>query len=130
MKGSLLSFNTAESKGAISGEDGNRYTFQGAEWKEEIAPQKGQNIDFVVSRGEATGIYLESIVSGNKKDDSWYKSSDSKLLAGVCSGLADKFDVSILGFRIVTALLSIFTFFPIIAYIVLCLLLPAKKTEV
>ena len=59
MKGTLLDFNIQLNEGAISGEDGKRYSFFGSEWKEQVAPSRGQQVDFVVNElNQATAIYL------------------------------------------------------------------------
>ncbi len=119
-----------KSEGLISGEDNQRYQFISSEWKEATAPQKGMSIEFIADQDSATAIYLcsDNALTGSH-DDSWYKSSDSKFFAGVCSGLAHKFNVSILGLRIVTVLVSIFFLVPAILYIVLWILLPSKPTK-
>ncbi|MEC8567776.1 MAG: DUF805 domain-containing protein, partial [Pseudomonadota bacterium] len=40
MKGTVLNFNAQLDEGAISGEDGKRYSFFGSEWKEQLAPAR------------------------------------------------------------------------------------------
>jgi len=63
MKGALLDFNIQLNEGAISGEDGKRYSFFGSEWKEQVVPARGQQVDFVVNElNQATAIYLTSYV--------------------------------------------------------------------
>ncbi len=67
MKGTLLDFNIQLNEGAISGEDGKRYSFFGSEWKEQVAPARGQQVDFVVNElNQATAIYLTSYVQQSK----------------------------------------------------------------
>lgn len=59
MRGKILDFSIQENTGYISGEDGKRYSFIGAEWKEACSPQKGDDADFDVdSSGSATKIFL------------------------------------------------------------------------
>lgn len=59
MKGTLLYFNIEINEGAISGEDGKRYSFFGSEWKEQTPPVGGQQVDFVVNDlNQAVEIYL------------------------------------------------------------------------
>lgn len=59
MRGKILDFSIQENTGYISGEDGKRYSFIGAEWKEARLPQKGDDADFDVdSSGNATKIFL------------------------------------------------------------------------
>jgi hypothetical protein len=55
MKGQILGFDGQ--KGAITGEDGNRYSFELAEWKSDKVPQPRDNVDFVAADGVATEIY-------------------------------------------------------------------------
>ncbi len=127
MKGILLGFNISTSEGVISGDDAERYSFSGTEWKETEPPMKGKRVDFIVDGSIAKEVY--SISEHKPSEDSWYKSSDDKLISGVCSGLAHKFNVSVLGMRIAMVILSLFLFVPVVLYIVLWLLLPAKPTK-
>jgi len=55
MKGKVLGFDGV--KGAITGDDDNRYSFDGTEWKSEKAPQAGDEVDFIAVEGVATEIY-------------------------------------------------------------------------
>ncbi|MEO0870757.1 MAG: hypothetical protein AAFY19_02180 [Pseudomonadota bacterium] len=55
MKGQVLGFDG--SKGAITGEDGNRYTFERADWNGDKLPQARDVVDFVAKDGAATDIY-------------------------------------------------------------------------
>lgn len=60
MKGMILDYSIQQNQGVISGDDGNRYTFTGTEWKENTAPYKGQRVDFETQMaGQATQIYAE-----------------------------------------------------------------------
>ncbi len=53
-----------------------------------------------------------------------YRSSRNKVIAGVCGGLAEKFDLNVTGVRWATALVSIFlTGIPVVVYLVLWLVL-------
>ena len=46
MKGQVLGFDG--SKGAITGEDGNRYSFERADWNGDKLPQARDVVDFVL----------------------------------------------------------------------------------
>lgn len=130
MKGKVLHYDMTKSEGLISGEDGQRYRFISSEWKEPSVPLKGMDLEFLVDGSDAEEIYLSAYRSGfSVIDKDWYKSIDDKVLAGVCSGLAHKFDVSPLALRLVTVLLSLFLLFPILLYIVLWLILPFRATR-
>ncbi|MEM1194598.1 MAG: hypothetical protein AAGH57_00715 [Pseudomonadota bacterium] len=58
MKGQILGFDGT--RGAITGEDGNRYSFELAEWKGDKSPEARDNVDFVAKDGAATEIYKTS----------------------------------------------------------------------
>ena len=58
MKGTILDFSIQTNSGIISGDDQNRYTFLGNEWKDSSAPQRGTKVDFDLNeQGQATGVY-------------------------------------------------------------------------
>ena len=61
--------------------------------------------------------------------DSLYRSSDDKVSAGVCAGLAHKFDLNVTGLRWVVALVTLFmTGVPAIVYAVLWAVLKPRPT--
>lgn len=62
--------------------------------------------------------------------DNLYRSSDEVVIAGVCAGLAHKFDLNITGLRWAVALVTLFlTGVPLIAYIVLWAVLKPRSTS-
>lgn len=58
MKGKILDYNFQESKGVISGDDGNRYSFENSQWKADSSPKVNQTVDFVADGDIAKDIYL------------------------------------------------------------------------
>ena len=70
MKGSILNFSIQNNTGVISGDDNQHYTFNGADWRAERPPSRGDRVDFIVnSAGEASDVYLalgNSIYLGEK----------------------------------------------------------------
>ncbi len=131
MKGSVLHYDMSKSEGVIITEDSQRYKFINSEWKESSLPQKGMAVEFLIEGSEATEIYLglgQNTLQSQGND--WYKSSDDKVLAGVCAGIGHKHNVSISALRIVTVITSIFFIVPLILYIVLWVLLDARSTRV
>ncbi len=59
-----------------------------------------------------------------------YRSSDEKVVAGVCAGLADRFDLNVTGLRWLLALTALFfTGIPIIVYLILAILLKSRPTR-
>lgn len=79
MKGHLLEFNVQTNTGAISGQDGNRYTFAGNEWKGDTAPIRGTLVDFDVQGNNAVSIY-KALNTGSVMSP---KSPKEKLVAGL-----------------------------------------------
>lgn len=57
--------------------------------------------------------------------------SNNKMLAGVCAGLADYFDIDVAMMRVIYAALTIFsTCFPgVLLYIVMALIIPQKPAS-
>lgn len=59
MKGTLVDFNFQINEGVIQGDDGKRYSFFDLEWKDQISPARGQNVDFAVNNlNQAINIYV------------------------------------------------------------------------
>ena len=132
MKGQLLAFTVQQSEGYISGEDGNRYKFSAAEWKHPSAPTVGQTVDFVVANGIATEVFVveaaPSAAAGTKPSEGGlYKSSNQKIVMGVCGGLADRFGINLVVLRIVV-FGSCWFMVPFVGYILLGLLLKPRET--
>ena len=46
MKGQILDYSVQTNSGAISGDDGNRYSFTGDAWRADGVPQRGARVDF------------------------------------------------------------------------------------
>lgn len=57
MRGNVLDFSIQSNSGLISGEDGNRYRFSGAAWRDSSPPSRGAAVDFQPSGDTATDIY-------------------------------------------------------------------------
>ena len=127
MKGKILHFSIPENQGVISGDDGNRYTFSGKEWKSEALPQPGRRVDFDTAGQTATAIFQDSTEVAIY--EGLYRSSDERCIAGVCGGLAHKWNISKTGLR-VAAFFTMFFFGIIIPiYIVCWILFPSRPTE-
>ncbi len=58
MKGQILDFSVQTGSGTISGADGNRYTFAGAEWKGNGAPLRGMTVDFATDGNQAKAVFV------------------------------------------------------------------------
>ncbi len=60
MKGQVLDYSVQTNAGAISGDDGNRYSFTGESWQENSVPQRGMRVDFDPDGSTAVGIYVDT----------------------------------------------------------------------
>ncbi|MBV6752580.1 TM2 domain-containing protein [Pseudomonas chlororaphis] len=68
MKGKILSYDTNTRNGIISGDDGNRYTFDVVEWKAAVLPKAGARVDFAGNGAFAEAIFADgAAASGNSK---------------------------------------------------------------
>lgn len=61
--------------------------------------------------------------------DGFYRSDDDKVIAGVCGGLAHRFDLNATGLRWLVAIVSLFfSGIPVIVYLVLWCILKSRPT--
>ena len=59
-----------------------------------------------------------------------YRSSDNKVIAGVCAGIAHKLDFNVTGLRWATAIVTLFfTGIPAVIYLVLWIILKERPTK-
>ena len=65
MKGKILDYNIQESKGIISGDDGQRYNFVNKDWKGSELPKIDQLVDFETEENQAKSIYALKIEQKN-----------------------------------------------------------------
>lgn len=56
MQGTVIGFDPATGRGAISGHDGNRYEFVRGEWRDNTAPVAGMAVDFSIDGVRATAV--------------------------------------------------------------------------
>ncbi len=62
--------------------------------------------------------------------ENYYRSSDQKVIAGVCAGLAHKWNLNLTGLRWAVALVAFFlTGLPVIVYAVLWMILKERPTD-
>ena len=59
MKGTILDYSIQSNAGIISGDDQQRYTFTGAEWRAAQPPSRGMRVDFILGADQqAEQIYM------------------------------------------------------------------------
>ena len=75
MKGQVLDFSIQTNSGVISGDDGKRYSFTGAEWRESTPPARGARVDFDAQKSDAKDIYRSPVTASS--------SGKSKVAAGL-----------------------------------------------
>lgn len=84
MKGKILDYNIQESKGIISGDDGQRYSFENKDWKSSELPKVDQIIDFATNGTSANEIY---VVKGKSSQITIEKLKDYYVFNMVLAGL-------------------------------------------
>ena len=82
MQGTILNFSIQSNEGIITGDDGTRYTFIGAEWGETSLPTRGMRVDFDVRGSVAVGIYM-ALSSGQTGVGQSYSGGKNKIAAGL-----------------------------------------------
>jgi phage shock protein PspC (stress-responsive transcriptional regulator) len=70
--------------------------------------------------------YCGSLLDGTVLTQAWYRSRHSKMIAGVCGGLAEQFGVSVTALRLAAILFTVFGGWGIIVYIILWAIMPYK----
>jgi len=70
MQGSVIGFDPASNRGAIGGQDGNRYEFVRGEWRARAEPVAGMAVDFAADGARASAIFA---VAGTREPFSWGK---------------------------------------------------------
>ncbi len=78
MKGSILDFSVQTSEGIISGDDNQRYKFNGSSWRAQQTPVRGMRVDFEAHELVATEIFLDAASSNS------ISLSGNKLAPGIC----------------------------------------------
>lgn len=57
MQGQILDYSVQTNSGFITGDDGGRYAFSGADWRAAQPPTVGARVDFTVDGGQARDVY-------------------------------------------------------------------------
>ena len=66
MQGQVLDYSIQTNEGIITTKDGQRYRFEGKEWKEATVPSRGMDVDFDVNENScAVGVYRALKSSSN-----------------------------------------------------------------
>lgn len=99
--------------------------------QKEIAELKGEEVEDVALRTAAgtTSSWTKTQDSDDASVIKWYRSSDEKIIAGICSGFAHKFGMNAWVIRVVLIVITCFCFFLPIIYIVLMFILKGRPTK-
>ena len=144
MLGNILDYNIQSNSGLISGDDGLRYAFVGAEWMDSSKfPVRGLRVDFEVREGNAAGIFLavqnpipaqtSSFVKQLSDYQGFYRSTDERMFGGVCGGLAHKWGMSHSAVQLIFFIGGFFYGITILIYVICCIAfkpLPTKNIKV
>ena len=88
MEGRILDYSIQTNSGVITGDDGNRYTFAGADWNESASPTRGMRVDFQTEGDNAVSIYRALGASG---------SGEGTDIANILGGEKNKLVAGLLG---------------------------------
>ncbi|AUX69926.1 hypothetical protein CHX26_10870 [Porphyrobacter sp. HT-58-2] len=82
MKGQVLVFDPLKGEGIISGQDGERYSFQGSDWRGEAGPPRaGQQVDFAASGSAAAEVF--PMLGANPIAEAFGPGHKSPIVAGL-----------------------------------------------
>ncbi|WOE74726.1 TM2 domain-containing protein [Alterisphingorhabdus coralli] len=109
MRGKILGVDRETGKGQISGDDGERYQFDRADWRAEAPPAIGALVDFEAKGRDATSVFRLDAVATRPPVVNEKNKIVAALLAFFLGGLgAHKFYLGYSGAGLTMLLLSIF----------------------
>jgi phage shock protein PspC (stress-responsive transcriptional regulator) len=75
--------------------------------------------------------YCNSYLSPQRPLTEWTRKADGRMLAGVCAGLAERFDVSVTVLRLAFVIGALFSGFgpAVILYVVLWVIMPVEEPD-
>lgn len=77
MQGQILDYSVQTNSGYVTGDDGNRYLFGGADWRGNRPPANGLRVDFTVEGELAKEVYVVAPAAGTTPGEK------NKLAAGL-----------------------------------------------
>ena len=84
MQGQILDYSIQSSSGIITTKEGQRYQFEGSEWKDASVPSRGMEVDFDVdANNQALGVYKALRSTNTVKLGSSGSKGKSKIVAGL-----------------------------------------------
>jgi phage shock protein PspC (stress-responsive transcriptional regulator) len=109
INGTVLSFSIQQSSGLIAGDDSIRYAFSAKSWRAGIAPTNGMRVTFVSQEGEAVDVFpLSNAAQGQRTGGTFTRSSNRKVIGGVCAGLAAHWRIDVVMLRVIITVLALF----------------------
>lgn len=84
MQGQILDYSVQNNSGIITTQEGQRYQFEGSEWKDASVPSRGMEVDFDVdAHNQAIGVYKALRSSSTVKLGSSGSKEKSRVVAGL-----------------------------------------------
>ena len=84
MQGQILDYSVQNNSGIITTQEGQRYQFEGSEWKDASVPSRGMEVDFDVdANNQAIGVYKALRSTNTVKLGSSGSKGKSKIVAGL-----------------------------------------------
>ncbi len=109
INGTVLSFSIQTSSGLIAGDDSVRYAFAAKSWRAGIAPTNSMRVTFVPQEGEAVDVFpLSNAPQGQHSSAPFIRSSNRKVIGGVCAGLATHWKIDVVMIRVIVCAVALF----------------------
>lgn len=109
INGTVLSFSIQNSAGLIAGDDSVRYSFTNKAWRTGIVPTSGMRVTFVPQDSEAADVFpLSHGTQSSQAGGKFFRSSNRKVIGGVCAGLATNWKIDVVMLRVIFCAVTLF----------------------
>lgn len=94
VKGRIQDFSFQTNSGAIAGDDGNQYSFVGAQWQASEFPEAGMHVDFDPNGSVATNISIDAGAAGPGPDPGAAVSQVTQSVSSTADALRPRFNAA------------------------------------
>lgn len=85
MKGTILAYDRKAKRWLVNAEDGERYAFARADWKSKPEPAEGMEVDFRLTEGRATEVYVLAGSAQNAAVEKRAKAASGNITCSIVS---------------------------------------------
>ena len=94
VKGQIQDFSFQTNSGAIAGDDGNQYSFAGAQWQASEFPEAGMRVDFEPNGSIATNISIDATAPDPGPDQGTAVSQVTQSVSSTADALRPRFNAA------------------------------------